>query len=242
LLYNNYGDKTTSGDFYMKNDLTQLTSARTTHTQSLNELIEQLGAHPGTPDNAKVINEIKGILEIYDDVDPVSAARVMERVAIKLAGALIDTLDEYFEVTNPGGNEIFESSTEWENGFEAYLLFNGKTEKTIEVYLRCIKRIMKNMRVADINEMLQCVDEYQCNGANERSALTQFDKCIGDGKGYVIVLDENGAAEQYVMWRGYNIREIALEELAMMREERQVLGKDPHELVLMDKLGNKIRI
>jgi len=30
----------------MKNDLTQLTSARTTHTQSLNELIEQLGRIP----------------------------------------------------------------------------------------------------------------------------------------------------------------------------------------------------
>ena len=65
---------------------------------------------------------------------------------------------------------------------------------------------------------------------------------IGDGKGYVIVLDENGSAEQYVMWRGYNIREITLEELAMIREERQVLGKDPNELVLVDKLGNKICI
>jgi hypothetical protein len=210
-------------------------------TKNLNELIEFLREHPGTPANAKVIDEIKGIMEIYDDVDPVSAARVMERVAVKLASALINTLEECFDSADQG-DEIFDPMSEWENGFEAYLLFNGKTEKTIEVYLRCIKRIMKNMRVADINEMLQCVDEYQCNGANERSALTQFDKCIGDGKGYVIVLDENGAAEQYVMWRGYNNREIALEELAMMREERQVLGKDPHELVLMDKLGNKICI
>ena len=226
----------------MKNDLTQLTSARTTHKKSLNELIEQIGAHPGTPDNAKVINEIKGILEIYDDVDPVSAARVMERVAVKLAGALIDTLDEYFEVTNPGGDEIFESSTEWENGFEAYLLFNGKTEKTIEVYIRCIKRIMKNMRATDINEMLKRLDEYECNGANERSALAQFDKCVSDGKGYVIVLEENGGSEKYVMWRAYYTRDAALEELASMREERQVLGKNPNDLWLVDKLGNKIDI
>lgn len=216
-------------------------SETTARTKNLSELIEFLGEHPGSPANAKVINEIKGIMEIYDDVDPVSAARVMERVAVKLASALINTLEEGFNTADQG-DEIFDPISEWENGFEAYLLFNGKTEKTIEVYLRCIKRIMKNMRVADINEMLQRVDEYQCNGANERSALTQFDKCIGDGKGYVIVLDENGTAEQYVMWRGYNIREIALEELAMMQEERQVLGEDPNELILFDKLGNRVNM
>jgi hypothetical protein len=201
-----------------------------------------LGAHPGTPDNAKVINEIKGILEIYDDVDPVSAARVMERVAVKLAGALIDTLDEYFEVTNPGGDEIFEPSTEWENGFEAYLLFNGKTEKTIEVYIRCIKRIMKNMQITDINEMLERMDEYQCNGSNERSALTQFDKYVNDGLGYIIVLDESKTSKQYALWRGYNTLESALAELEYMREEHQALGDDPNELILFDKLGNKVNM
>ncbi len=225
----------------MKNDLTPLTSGRTTHVKSLNELIEQLGTYPGTPDNAKVINEIKGIMEIYDDVDPVSAARVMERVAVKLAGALINTLEECFDSSDQG-DEIFEPLNEWENAFEAYLLFNGKTEKTIEVYLRCIKRIMKNMRAADINEMLKRVDEYECNGANERSALAQFDKCVSDGKGYVIVLDENGGSEKYVMWRAYYTRDAALEELATMREERQVLGKNPNDLWLVDKLGNKIDI
>lgn len=223
----------------MKNNSMQ--SETTTRTKNLSELIEFLGEHPGSPANAKVINEIKGIMEIYDDVDPVSAARVMERVAAKLASALINTLEECFNTADQE-DEIFDPISEWENGFEAYLLFNGKTEKTIEVYLRCIKRIMKNMRVADINEMLQRVDEYQCNGANERSALTQFDKCIGDGKGYIIVLAENGAAEQYVMWRGYNIREIALKELAMMREERQVLGEDPNDLILFDKLGNRVNM
>ena len=223
----------------MKNNSMQ--SETTTRTKNLSELIEFLGEHPGSPANAKVINEIKGIMEIYDDVDPVSAARVMERVAAKLASALINTLEECFNTADQE-DEIFDPISEWENGFEAYLLFNGKTEKTIEVYLRCIKRIMKNMCVADINEMLQRVDEYQCNGANERSALTQFDKCIGDGKGYVIVLVENGAAEQYVMWRGYNICEIALKELAMMREERQVLGEDPNDLILFDKLGNRVNM
>ena len=43
-------------------------------------------------------------------------------------------------------------------------------------------------------EMLKRLDEYECNGANERSALAQFDKCVSDGKGYVIVLEENGGS------------------------------------------------
>lgn len=225
----------------MKNNSIQSVATSITHKRTLYELIEQLAAHPGTPANAKVMDEIKGIMEIYDDLDPVSSARVMERVAMKLAGALINTLDECFDVTDPG-EEIFDPLNEWENGFEAYLLFNGKTEKTIEVYIRCIKRIMKRMRAADINEMLKRVDEYECNGANERSALTQFDKCISDGKGYVIVLNEQGGSEQYVVWRGYYARENALEELASMREERQVLGKNPRDLVLVDKLGNEVNI
>jgi hypothetical protein len=211
------------------------------HPQSLRELIQQLEQRPGTISNAKTIDEIKGIMEIYDDVDPVSAARVMERVAVKLASALINTLEECFDSADQG-DEIFDPMSEWENGFEAYLLFNGKTEKTIEVYIRCIKRIMKNMSATDINEMLKRLDEYECNGANERSALAQFDKCVSDGKGYVIVLEENGGSEKYVMWRAYYTRDAALEELASMREERQVLGKNPNDLWLVDKLGNKIDI
>ena len=222
----------------MKNNSMQGTEP----TQNLNELLEQLRAHPGTTANAKVMDEIKGIMEIYEEVDPVSAAKVMERVAVKLAGALIDTLGEYWDAIDPGADEIFEPLSEWENGFEAYLLFNGKTEKTIEVYLRCIKRIMKKMCASDINEMFSRVNEYECNGANERSALTQFEKCIDDGKGYVIVLSEKDSSEQFVMWRGYYTREAALEELATMREEREVLDKDPNELWLVDKLGNKVDI
>ena len=180
-------------------------------------------------------------MEIYDDVDPVSAAKVMERVAVKLAGALIDTLVSCFN-TEDMDDEIFDPLNEWENGFEAYLLFNGKTEKTIEVYIRCIKRIMKNMQISDINEMVKQMDEYQCNGANERSALTQFDKCVSDGLGYIIVLDESKTSKQYALWRGYNTLDSALEELEHMREECQALGEDPNELILFDKLGNKVNI
>jgi hypothetical protein len=224
------------GDFHMMNNSMQGME----HAKDLNELLERLREHPGTTANAKVMDEIKGIMEIYDDVDPVSRAKIMERVATKLAGALIDTLGEYWDAIDPGADEIFEPSCEWENGFEAYLLFNGKTEKTIEVYLRCIKRIMKNMRASDINDMLSRMDEYECKGANERSALTQFDKCRGDGKGYVIVLSEKDSSEKFVMWRTYCTRDVALEELATMREEREVLGKDPSELWLVDKLGNKV--
>lgn len=225
----------------MKNNVSQFVPMVAARPKSLNELLEQLGEHPGTTANAKVINEIKGIMEIYDDVDPVSAAKVMERVAVKLAGALIDTLENCF-TTEDSDDEVFDPSSEWENGFEAYLLFNGKTEKTIEVYIRCIRRIMKNMRVSDINEMVERMDEYQCNGANERSALTQFDKCVNDGLGYIIVLEEGKTSEQYALWRGYNTLDSALEELELMREERQALGEDPNELILFDKLGNKVNI
>ena len=185
----------------MKNNVSQFVPMEVARPKSLNELLEQLGEHPGTTANAKVINEIKGIMEIYDDVDPVSAAKVMERVAVKLAGALIDTLENCFTAED-SDDEVFDPSSEWENGFEAYLLFNGKTEKTIEVYIRCIKRIMKNMQVTDINEMLQQMDEYQCNGSNERSALTQFDKYVNDGLGYIIVLDDSKTSKQYALWRG----------------------------------------
>ena len=44
------------------------------------------------------------------------------------------------------------------------------------------------------------------------------------------------------MWRTYCTREDALEELATMREELQVLGNDPSELWLVDKLGNKVDV
>ena len=225
----------------MKNNKSQFVSMVPARPKSLNELLEQLGEHPGTTANAKVINEIKGIMEIYDDVDPVSAAKVMERVAVKLAGALIDTLVSCFN-TEDMDDETFDPLNEWENGFEAYLLFNGKTEKTIEVYIRCIKRIMKNMQISDINEMVKQMDEYQCNGANERSALTQFDKCVSDGLGYIIVLDESKTSKQYALWRGYNPLDSVLEELESMREERQALGEDPTELILFDKLGNEVNI
>ena len=40
---------------------------------------------------------------------------------------------------------------------------NKLTEKTIEVYIRCIRRIMKNIQVTDINKMLEQMDKYQCN-------------------------------------------------------------------------------
>ena len=88
----------------MKNNSMQGTE----QTIKLNELLEQLRAHPGTTANAKVMDEIKGIMEIYEDVDPVSAAKVMERVAVKLAGALIDTLGEYWDAIDPGEDEIFD--------------------------------------------------------------------------------------------------------------------------------------
>ena len=223
----------------MKNNSMQ--SELAAHPQSLRELIQQLEQRPGTISNAKTIDEIKGIMEIYDDIDPVSAARVMERVAVKLASALINTLEECFNTADQE-DEIFDPISEWENGFEAYLLFNGKTEKTIEVYIRCIRRIMKNMQVTDINKMLEQMDEYQCNGANERSALTQFEKCVNDGLGYIIVLDDSKNSEQYVLWRGYNTLDSVLEELELMREERQALGEDPNELILFDKLGNRVNM
>ena len=225
----------------MKNNVSQFVPMVAARPKSLNELLEQLSEHPGTPANAKVINEIKGIMEIYDDVDPVSAAKVMERVAVKLAGALIDTLESCFN-TEDMDDEIFDPSNEWENGFEAYLLFNGKTEKTIEVYIRCIKRIMKNMQVSDINKMVERMDEYQCNGANERSALAQFEKCVNDGLGYIIVLEDSKTSELYALWRGYNPLDSVLEELESMREERQALGEDPDELILFDKLGNRVNM
>jgi hypothetical protein len=225
----------------MKNNVSQFVPMEVARPKSLNELLEKLGEHPGTTANAKVINEIKGIMEIYNDIDPVSAAKVMERVAVKLAGALIDTLESCFN-TEDMDDETFDPLNEWENGFEAYLLFNGKTEKTIEVYIRCIRRIMKNMQITDINEMLERMDEYQCNGSNERSALTQFDKYVNDGLGYIIVLDESKTSKQYALWRGYNTLESALEELEYMREEHQALGEDPNELILFDKLGNKVNM
>ena len=50
----------------MKNNSTQGTE----DTKDLNELLEQLRAHPGTTANAKVMDEIKGIMEIYEEVEP----------------------------------------------------------------------------------------------------------------------------------------------------------------------------
>ena len=58
----------------------------------------------------------------------------------------------------------------------------------------------------------------------------------------MIVLSEKESPEKFVLWRTYCTRDAALEELATMREEREVLGKDPSELWLVDKIGNKVNV
>ncbi len=174
-------------------------------TMSLDQMIELLDQR-ATPDTATVFGEIKGLYAAYK----LAPSHVLLEAIIAKCLTIILNADGkssqgVVSLTPAGKSQKRPVSMEyeWIQGFEYFLLLNGISENTAMVYVRALKRVIKNQNIADVDELMDMIDwlirEYEgCDRASHNvhiSALRQFKNYMNDQSGYLIAIEKDGIEE-----------------------------------------------
>ncbi len=198
-------------------------SMPTSHTtnaasMSIEEMIEKLEKQ-SSPENAAAIGEIKGLFRAYK-LSPSTA--LLELIVIKCLTILLDmqatTVSSMVPVsvkacrTHPTSMDW-----EWVQGFDYFLLLNGISENSRQVYIRALKRVMKNHGIANVEELKEriseLIDEYAVTDKKAHnvhiSALRQFKDFMLDGCGFFITVEQDG--EETIIDRIYCNQERAVQ-------------------------------
>ena len=158
---------------------------------------------------AEQLGELKGLLGAYR-IAPSNA--LLEAIIAKLIAIILK--NNINVVANQkvldDEDDFLDLNQEWALAYEHFLALQGKKDSSIEVYVRAIKRIMKDYGITDINEfkkrILELIDLYEGNDQKSHnlniSALKAFLNFIQEGCGVIITyIDKYG--DEYVVDRIY---------------------------------------
>ena len=202
-----------------------------------------------TSDNAADFGEIRGLYTAYK-LSP--SDLLLEAIIVKCLEIILNNEENVRSLCStaiPNAREKIPAvlKNEWAEGFLFFLttrLIKSTTENTAGVYIRAIKRVMKNdLNTDNIEVLIERIDEmiakYDGNDAESHnvhiSALRRFKDFIEDDCGYLIVLEYNGKIE--VADRLPCSLDKAMSSLELEREEYAERGID---VVLYDKFGRPV--
>lgn len=211
---------------------------------TIDEMIETL-EKTATPETAAACGEIKGLYGAYK-LAPSNL--LLEAIIAKCLTIIINispgaNLSVASTPLKINKNHLPSMDWEWVQGFEHFLLLNVISETTRQVYIRAIKRVMKNYSVTDVNLLKDNIDWYidQYDGKDQAAhnvhlaALRQFKKFINDGCGYFISVELN--SEEEIVSRIYCTLALARSEYQGIIDEYRNTAKKAR---LYDKFATLI--
>ncbi len=158
-----------------------------------------------TPETATAFGEIKGLYTAYK-LAPSNV--LLEAIITKCLAMILHTnADAPSAVVS---TPVKQSRThpasmdwEWVQGFEHFLLLNGISETSRQVYIRALKRVMKKHGITDVEALKKDIDwfinEYDgCDQASHNvhiASLRQFKNYMNDECGYFVSIEINGEEE-----------------------------------------------
>lgn len=158
---------------------------------------------------AEQFGELNGLLGAYR-IAPSNA--LLEAIIAKLVAIIlqknINIVANQKDLDDE--DDFLDLNQEWALAYEHFLVLQGKKDSSIEVYVRAIKRIMKDYGIADINEfrkrIYELIERYEGNDQKSHnlniSALKAFLKFMQEGCGVIITyIDKYGC--EYVVDRIY---------------------------------------
>ena len=190
-------------------------------------------------DAGKLVVELRLLTFIYGLEADMESLEKIASTALKLACELQE-LAKKNGGTSPEKKRSASMAQEWVQGFEHFLLLSGVRENTREIYVRAVKRVMKQKEISDIEEIRReieaIVTEYrEKTRATDKvnyAALRQFQYFCEDECGFVITIVHNGVDD--ATQRLYVRRELA----ESVFEETMEDYKESVEAVRMyDKFG-----
>ncbi len=175
-----------------------------TSNMTIAEMIEMLERNASS-ETAAAYGEIKGLYNAYNIA---KSEVLLETIIAKCLAIIINnSLNANSTVASTplktNKNHPVTLDWEWVQGFEHFLLLNGISETTKQVYIRALKRVMKNYSVTDVTSLKNDIDWFiaQYDGRDQAAhnvhlaALRQFKSFVNDECGYFISVEVNGNEE-----------------------------------------------
>ena len=212
---------------------------------TLDQLIETLDGK-STPKTATAFGEIKGLYTAYK----LAPSHVLlEAIITKCLTIILNTKvdDQSSEASTPvKSSRTHPESMDWEwlQGFEHFLLINGISETSRQVYIRALKRVMKKYNITDVEDLKSDIDWYiseydgndQASHNIHLSVLRQFKTYAHDERGYFFSIVENG--EEEIISRIYCTLDLAQEEFEGLISD---YCESADKIKLYDKFANPIK-
>ncbi len=162
-----------------------------------------------TSDNAADFGEIRGLYTAYK-LAP--SALLLEAITVKCLEIILNNEKNKHSLCSAAMPIVREKipavlKNEWSEGFLFFLttrLIKRTTENTAGVYIRAIRRVMKNdLNTDNVAVLIERIDDmiakYDGNDAGSHnahiSALRRFKDFIEDDCGYLIVIEHKGKIE-----------------------------------------------
>lgn len=210
----------------------------------LQQMIDLLDER-ATPETAAVFGEIKGLYSAYK-LAP--SAVLLEAIVVKCLSIILSnhTASQSFGASTPvKTSRTHPDSMDWEwvQGFAHFLLLSGISENTRQVYIRALKRVIKNNQIYDVKVLIDNIDFYinQYDGNDQAAhnvhlaALRQFRSFIFDECGYFVSVMINGNEE--IVSRVYCTLDLARQEFEEIEREYRGVAES---VKLYDKFASLV--
>ena len=212
---------------------------------TLDQLIETLDKK-STPQSATAFGEIKGLYTAYK-LAPSNV--LLEAIITKCLTIILNAKasEQPPDISTPvKSSRTHPESMDWEwlQGFEHFLLLNDISESSRQVYIRALKRVMKNYNIADVEALKRDIDWYiseydgndQASHNIHLSVLRQFKNYMHDERGYFFAIEENG--EEEIVSRIYCTLDLAQEEFEGLVSD---YCETADKIKMYDKFANPVK-